>query len=223
MNRPSSTKLHLGCGLVTPDGWINVDGSWNARLAKWPFVRKALAGVGIISKDHAERQWSQTIVYHDVRKRLPWGSGSMDAVYQSHLLEHLYRKEAQFLLEECFRVLSAGGVLRVVVPDLETIVREYVASEGAEDAADVMNKKLLFRELSAGRRSLLGLVTSFTEFHSHKFMYDGPCLSKYMRQAGFGDVSVRECFDSRIDGIRDIERENRAGAGGLCVEGVKPH
>lgn len=36
-------KLNLGCGLVAPDGWVNIDSSYNARLAKYPKARKLLS------------------------------------------------------------------------------------------------------------------------------------------------------------------------------------
>lgn len=215
-------KLHLGCGLVTPEGWINVDGSWNARMTKWPLVKPVLASLGIISKENLEHGWSKDIVYQDVRKPLKWAAGSMDAVYHSHLLEHLYRDKAQFFLEQCFRVLKPGGVLRVVVPDLEVILRDYVSEQGSETAADRVNERLIFRKESVGKMSARRLFSAMTEFHTHKYMYDGPSLCKYIRQAGFVDVEVREAFDSRLDDIREIERENRAGAEGLCAEAIKP-
>ena len=30
-------KLHIGCGPFTPSGWVNLDGSWNAKLAKFGY------------------------------------------------------------------------------------------------------------------------------------------------------------------------------------------
>ncbi len=50
----------------------------------------------------------------------------MDAVYHSHLLEHLRADEARAFLGECWRVLKPGGVLRIAVPDLEGIARAYL-------------------------------------------------------------------------------------------------
>jgi predicted SAM-dependent methyltransferase len=41
-------RLNLGCGLLTSPGWVNVDGSWNARLAKHPALRRALSGGGLL-------------------------------------------------------------------------------------------------------------------------------------------------------------------------------
>jgi hypothetical protein len=41
-------------------------------------------------------------------------------------LEHLPRPQALPFLRECHRVLAPGGILRVVVPDLETIARLYL-------------------------------------------------------------------------------------------------
>ena len=52
----------------------------------------------------------------------------MDVVYHSHLLEHLQQEEGEDLIQECFRVLKPGGILRIVVPDLERICRDYLST-----------------------------------------------------------------------------------------------
>lgn len=40
-------------------------------------------------------------------------------------MEHFPKEKASAFINECFRVLKPGGILRVVVPDLENIVNEY--------------------------------------------------------------------------------------------------
>ena len=48
------------------------------------------------------------------------------------MLEHLRRSAAPAFLRECYRVLAPAGILRVMVPDLETIARLYLNNlEGA--------------------------------------------------------------------------------------------
>jgi SAM-dependent methyltransferase len=49
-------------------------------------------------------------------------------VYHSHMLEHLPGWQAEPFMAECARVLKPGGVLRVAIPDLETICRLYLES-----------------------------------------------------------------------------------------------
>ena len=46
----------------------------------------------------------------DLTKRLPFDDGSVDAVYSSHLFEHIYYSDAEAILQECHRVLKPGGV-----------------------------------------------------------------------------------------------------------------
>ncbi len=62
----------------------------------------------------------------DLRRPLSFEDESVDVCYASHVLEHLRRNEAKAFVSECFRVIRKGGVLRLVVPDLESIVREYL-------------------------------------------------------------------------------------------------
>ncbi len=73
------------------------------------------------------------IIEHDVRRGLPFPNAAFDAVYHSHVLEHFTREEGRALIGECQRVLKPGGVLRVVVPDLEGIARTYLRTLEAAD------------------------------------------------------------------------------------------
>lgn len=63
----------------------------------------------------------------DAQHGLPFADASFLAVYHSHVLEHLHREGARGLLRECHRILKPGGILRVVVPNLEEIARCYLA------------------------------------------------------------------------------------------------
>jgi predicted SAM-dependent methyltransferase len=92
--------LNLGCGQRFHADWINLD----------------LAPV-----DGSVRRW-------DATQALPFADTSFDAVYHSHLLEHLPRPQALPFLRECQRVLRPGGVLRMAVPNLEAIARLYLYS-----------------------------------------------------------------------------------------------
>lgn len=225
-------KLHLGCGLVTPSGWVNVDASWNTWLAKYPRLKKLLARAGILPKYLAEVPWDPNIVIHDVRKGLPFPSNYFEAIYASHLLEHLYLSEAKRLLRECFRTLQAGGVLRMVVPDLRAIVAEYLGEQPfavAHDLesvrpADRMMQRLMMRSPEPPRGHFIyRIYTALKDLHSHKWMYDAPSLIGHFEEAGF--IEVRECgfLESRIEDILKVEQPERVLNGaGICVEGIKP-
>lgn len=97
-------KLNLGCGQRSHPDWTNVD--FNA------------AASGVI-------RWN-------LRKGLPFDNETFGVLYHSHVLEHFSKRYAITFMEECFRVLCHGGIVRVVVPDLEQIARCYLKTmEGA--------------------------------------------------------------------------------------------
>ena len=90
--------LNIGCGTKFHQAWTNVD---------------------MVSTDSA-------VQAHNVLKGLPFQDNQFDAVYHSQVLEHIPQEHAADFLNECLRVLKPGGVLRVVVPDLENIASEYL-------------------------------------------------------------------------------------------------
>lgn len=115
--------VNLGCGQrVNPD-WINLDQPifWWRRM---PTIAKSLRFLGLMRPENE----TPNAMYHDVRQGLPFEDNSIDVVYHSHLLEHLEKNQAFDLMLETYRVLKQGGVLRVVVPDLERACRSYLAA-----------------------------------------------------------------------------------------------
>lgn len=99
-HRIASRLLNLGCGDQRHPDWTNVD----------------LAPAG------------DDVIPCDLRQPLPFPAESFTAVYAAHVVEHLAPIEARRLLGEIRRLLAAGGIVRIVVPDLEGIVRAYLAS-----------------------------------------------------------------------------------------------
>jgi predicted SAM-dependent methyltransferase len=92
--------INLGCGSRRHPEWINLDIQASA----------------------------PEVVIHNLREGIPFPDDSFDLVYHSHLLEHFPRKLAYGFLKECFRVLKTDGIIRVVVPDLESIARSYLTA-----------------------------------------------------------------------------------------------
>lgn len=210
--------LNLGCGPeVRPSPWTDIDGSWNLRLQTtgWGRVLAPLVA------RHRTHRWPGHVRWMDITRGLPFDSGSADAVYASHVLEHLYREDALKLLSECRRILKPDGVLRLVLPDLASLARAYLAEPGP-DAALRFNAALLMREGSSRVGGVKKLQTLFADFHSHKFMYDAPLLSHDLTALGFREVSERACLDSRIPEIGHVEQAGRILNGaGFVVEALK--
>jgi predicted SAM-dependent methyltransferase len=225
-NLPFPAKVHLGCGSFTPPGWINLDGSWNAWISKYPFFKTILKKIRIIPAQIAEASYDKNILIHDVKNPLPFEDNSVKAIYSSHLLEHLYLSEAKSLLRECRRILVKGGIIRMVVPDLRSIVKEYLSndeSSSLEPRGDILNRKLLLRaEAPPAGNMTYKLYSLLKDFHSHKWMYDAESLIYHFQEAGFLDVNNCDFQDSLIDDIEVIEKAERVlNEPAICVEGIK--
>lgn len=185
-------KLHLGCGTVVPEGWVNVDYALGARVRNVPVLGAIFGRFGILNT-----AWSPDIVLHDLRKPLPWADGSADAVYTSHTLEHLTKDQGEHFISECHRVLRSDGILRVVVPNLRGYVDEY--TNGRLLARDMLSELYVL-----GARDLGNVKAIFSLFSgsNHRCMYDETALAGLMRSCG---LSARVC-EPRDSGLPDIDR-----------------
>jgi predicted SAM-dependent methyltransferase len=208
-------KLNLGCGPVQPAGWVNVDGSIRAWIAcRLAPVDRFL----VLTKLWPATEFGKQTVVTNLRKRLPWAEASVDAVYMGEVLEHFTRADGFALLQECFRVLKPGGVLRLRVPDNAQFwgnyVREYEATRARPRSEWTLSHsrwvEMFFNDISV-RRTWFGSYG-----HFHKWMYDEVSLVLTLEQAGFRHAGRRAYLDSAINDVAAVENRND-----LIVEAIK--
>ncbi len=229
VNSRKLEKVNLGCGPNAPAGWLNVDGSWNAWFSHHRHLRKALETVGLINPNLGA-QWAVRPLVHDLTRPLPFQKETFSAIYASHVLEHLYRADAQSLLLECRRILKPGGTIRLVVPDLHSMVKDYQQRKNGNNsmtdkasAANRLNERLGFRSPSSPNGNfILKFYTVWKDFHSHKWMYDAESLIHSLELSGFKEVSEKKFLQSDIPSIEEVEDPERVLDGaGICVEGKR--
>jgi SAM-dependent methyltransferase len=117
--------LNVGSGPAVAPGWISIDGSWQARFAGRPIAARVVSLLTGRQVGH----WPAGIRCLDVRRGLPFADRSASAVYSSHMIEHLFRDEAGAFLRDAHRVLVPGGICRIVVPDMRSMVQWACGTE----------------------------------------------------------------------------------------------
>ena len=217
-------KLNLGCGQIRPKGWINTDSSINSFIQKMPFG-------GMISKSLGLKQYdSKNMTYMNLNKR--WSSlknDSIGIVYASHLFEHLSIKSRTIFLNEAFRTLAKGGVIRLVVPDMAAHAKEYIENyhklSDTEPARQFMWVLNLHREGQyPNDRRMHNFIGRLQEYpHQHKFMYDKYSLGALFKKHGFSKINVSSFGQSHyIKEIVDVEFDiKKSYDNSLYIEAIK--
>ncbi len=196
-------NLHLGCFDQVVEGWINTDVTPHIFVAKLPFAASALRMLGKID----ERRYAQhrqklfkNVRYLNVKKRFPFASERFDNAFSSHMLEHLYVDEAKICVREVHRILKRGGVFRISVPDLDSVVRSY---EQADPEA------FLTAMYESGESR---------DKNRHHWMYSERTLKELLIGSGFDKVYRCAYREGRCPDL--IELDNRPEVS-LFMEAIK--
>jgi predicted SAM-dependent methyltransferase len=103
-------------------------------------------------------------------------------IFTEHCLEHISLRDCLFVLSECRRVLRPGAYLRIVVPDLEIYIQQYVGHRPMPYADDDLVDDLYSPAMSINR---------IMRAHGHQFIYDFLTLQKLLTAVGF--IEVKKC------------------------------
>ena len=172
-------KLQLGCGAFPIDGWLNTDLSM--KLCK------------------------NGIEYLDAGKPFPIISNSFDYIYSEHLIEHLKYSEAKNMVNESYRVLKDGGVLRISTPDLKFLLDLYLNPENE------LNRS--YMESESNRYNIppfpAFIISHFHIDWGHKIIYDEESLTYILKCAGFKNIKKCEVGKSEHEHLNDIEQHGK--------------
>lgn len=131
---------------------------------------------------------------YDVTKKVREEDNTVECIIASHLIEHLNKKNGKKLVEECYRVLKPGGVLRLATPDPRIIASKYL--DGSISDFAIFNVGVSDDEAD-NAQSFWNLIVP-----GHKVIHDSVSLKNLLEEAGFINVHVMEFNQSRSEIIR---------------------
>ena len=146
-------KLHLGCGNKKLDGFINID------IRYLPNVDEV----------------------NNIKFLRNYELNSIDEIYTSHTLEHFGRWEYKYVLNRWYELLKPNGLLRMAVPDFESICNYYIKTKD-------LNK-------------LIGLLYGGQDYNEnyHYMTFDFESLKNVLSDIGFYDIKLWDNNEILID------------------------
>jgi ubiquinone/menaquinone biosynthesis C-methylase UbiE len=172
---------------------------------------QSLPGLGRLVPNGPYGRFPPNVLFGDIVKGLPLPDGAVSLLYCSHVLEHLCLVDLRQALLNCRRVLQAGEVFRVVLPDLEYLIRCYNVDASPTAAVTFMEDTLLGKK--ARRRGLGGFAREWLGNRQHQSMWDYKALAMELQAAGFESIRRASLGDSGIpafDLVETAERWNNA-------------
>lgn len=199
MNSDHNGYVQYGCGLSAPETWTNFDVSPTLRIQRIPLIGPFIA--------RRRPNFPKNARYGDIVAGLPVARGSCEAVYCSHVLEHLALNDCRVALQNTFSILKPGGVFRCVLPDLEHFIRKYMQSNDADRAHRFMERANL-GVVARPKNFKARLIAAYSNA-KHLWMWDYPALEAELKRVGFGEIRRASFGDSTIERFRDVEEEKR--------------
>ena len=135
--------VHLGCGEINHPKMINID---------------------LRPERHIH-------YLHGVEDLPMFKDNTVDLIYISHCLEHVSHLRLYEVLNEWNRVLKPNGILRISVPNFETILEIYKDSN--YDLDEILQPMLGGQDY---------------KYNFHYSAFDSKYLTKILEQSGFGSV-----------------------------------
>lgn len=115
-------------------------------------------------------------------------SASVDAVWSSHNLEHLFAHEVPLCLREFHRVLKPGGFALITLPDMREIAKLIAEDKLEEPAYTSPSGPIAPIDMVFGFRRA---IAKGNVFMAHKTAFTGKTLGRALAAAGFARVRVR--------------------------------
>lgn len=181
-----SLRLHVGCGTVYLEGYVNLD----VEVPGYSFLASERPDLAELNRTTADRYYqraeSRASLEHGPATpqacvvdryahldALPYPPGSVDEIRTVQVLEHVSMRDTARVLRHWHEVLAPGGVLHVDVPDFEETARQLLAQP------DEPAKDWYYRLIYGSQKN---------DYAYHRNGFSPARLERLLREAGFREV-----------------------------------
>lgn len=186
-SQPASKKvLHVGCGQASKE---KMHPAFHG--PEWQEVRLDIDKA--VNPD----------IIGDIREMPDVANETMDGLFSSHNLEHVYAYEVPKVLGEFFRVIKKGGIAIITLPDIQSVAFAVAKGELEKPLYQSPAGPITPLDIFYGHNSSL---VQGKHYMAHKTAFTAHTLGEKMLGAGFHNVKV----------ARDTKGHN------LWAQGFKP-
>lgn len=193
-------NLHYGAGLCTAEGWYDCDGSPTLWLQRLPLM-------GEVFRLFLKPVFPRKVRYGNIARGLRLDPNSCDAIFCSHVLEHLALEDCRIALRNTFSYLRPGKLFGLIVPDFEQQVAAYLNEQAADGASQFLSYTHLGR--SARPKGIVSIIRENLGNSHHLWMWDYKGLVAELEQVGFRNIRRCEPSDSTNPAFLKIEDPSR--------------
>lgn len=132
-------------------------------------------------------------INYDLRKGIPLDDNKVDAIYSSHVFEHIPFNDLLKFIQEIYRVLKPSGKLFVCVPNAGLYLRAYFNNEM------FINYDEMYIPAKVNTNSAIDQLNYIAYLNGdHHYMFDEENIKNMIQKAGFKTVEFRD-FDPNLD------------------------
>ncbi|GAB5403891.1 MAG: hypothetical protein Aurels2KO_21220 [Aureliella sp.] len=163
---PDGAKLYVGCGEHELEGYAGCD-------------LRALPNVRLVCKAWEVSRFCE----------------GLSEIYSRHMLEHLTLRESQLTLADWFQALAPGGEVRIEVPNLDFVLRQWGRAKWNEEelAGKFSDARWGFAGLFGWQRECDPESPEYNQSYwdVHKSGYTQESIRFFLEQAGFVNIKMR--------------------------------
>ena len=189
--------MQFGCGRDGPKEWQNFDASPTLYFERIPLIGR------LYTKN--DTRFSETVEYGNIVSGLPIKNEACDAIYCSHVLEHLSLEDFRIALRNVQLYLKGGGTFRMVLPDLEFSINQYLNNQSSLASLSFLKETSLGRETSP--KGVKDFIVSYLGHSEHLWMWDYRSIKKELKDAGF--FKIRRCSFGDSDDLMFTKVEEK--------------
>ena len=158
--------LYVGCGSHRMEGFTHVEVN--------------------IGKQFNRSDISPPEILADITRHIPLPNDSVDLVFSRATMEHLTYPELLNHFLECYRILKKGGLVRMVVPDMDKYIRHYLDND--EDLEYALGPELgNTHNPDFPYETHTDLFVHRMLYFDHRYLHNFETLSRALNKCGFSD------------------------------------